>query len=77
MHIEITNKHVNFTQPKLAFGQAVRHRSGREGIIVGMKFTGYVWEYEICFLKPMSIGKAIPEKELELKMVRAAAYARR
>jgi hypothetical protein len=71
MHIEILNKHVTFTQPKFSFGQAVLHKSGREGVIVGMKFTGYSWGYEICFLKPLSISNVIPEKELQLKMAKA------
>jgi hypothetical protein len=71
MHVDIVNKHVNFTQPKFSFGQPVMHRGGREGIVVGMKFTGYAWGYEVCFLKPLSISKTIPEQELAVKGVKA------
>jgi hypothetical protein len=67
MHIEVLNQHVTFTHPKFYFGQAVLHKCRQEGVIVGMKFMGYSWGYEICFVNPLSISKLIPEKELRLK----------
>jgi hypothetical protein len=73
MHVDIINKQVNFTQPSYAFGQVVTHNSGQEGIVVGMKFTGNTWAYEVCFLKPLAISKPIPELELKPKMIRAKA----
>jgi hypothetical protein len=76
MHVEIISKHVNFTQPKFVFGQAVMHRSGREGVVVGMKFTGYAWGYEVCFLKPLAIGKEIQEQELKLKPLKVMVASR-